>query len=59
VLHGCCQSVMRVVRLIPQTGAIPVVNLYLTINDKYNYHLGRRQAVMALMDWAIDVPQKL
>jgi len=23
------------------------------------YHLGLRQAVMALMFWAIDVPQKL
>lgn len=23
------------------------------------FHLGLRQAVMALMDWAIDVPQKL
>jgi len=23
------------------------------------YHLGLRQAVMALMNWAIDVPQKL
>jgi hypothetical protein len=24
-----------------------------------DYHLGLRQAVMALMNWAIDVPQKL
>lgn len=23
------------------------------------FHLGQRQAVMALMNWAIDVPQKL
>ena len=23
------------------------------------YHLGLRQVVMALMNWAIDVPQKL
>jgi len=23
------------------------------------FHLGLRQAVMALMNWAIDVPQKL
>jgi len=24
-----------------------------------DFHLGLRQAVMALMNWAIDVPQKL
>jgi len=24
-----------------------------------NFHLGPRQAVMALMNWAIDVPRKL
>jgi len=47
------------VRLIPLTDEIPIVNLYLTIYDIYNCHLGLRQAVMALMDWAIDVPQKL
>jgi len=23
------------------------------------FHLGQRQVVMALMNWAIDVPQKL
>ena len=28
------------------------------MNFKY-FHLGLRQAVMALMNWAIDVPQKL
>jgi len=47
------------VRLIPLTDEIPIVNLHLTIYDNYKCHLGLRQAVMALMDWAIDVPQKL
>jgi len=28
------------------------------MNFKY-FHLGLRQAVMALMNWAIDVPQEL
>jgi len=28
------------------------------MNFKY-FHLGLRQVVMALMNWAIDVPQKL
>jgi len=35
VLHGCLQSVLGNIRLNPQTGAILVVNLYLTINDSY------------------------
>jgi len=59
VLHGCRQSVSWEVRLTPQTDKIPVVNLYFTIYDKDRYHLGLRQVVMALMNWAIDVPQKL
>jgi hypothetical protein len=43
------------VRLTPLTDKIPVINLYLIINGLYKYHLGLRQAVMALMNWAIDV----
>jgi hypothetical protein len=27
--------------------------------EMIDFHLGLRQAVMALMNWAIDVPQKL
>ena len=42
------------------TDAIPIVNLYLTIIWCWEgVILGLRQALMALMDWAIDVPQKL
>jgi hypothetical protein len=59
VLHGCRQSVSREVRLTPLTDEIPVINLNLIINGKDRFHLGRRQAVMALMIWAIDVPQEL
>lgn len=33
VLHGCRQPVSWEVRLTPQTGEIPVVNLDLTIYD--------------------------
>lgn len=63
VLHGCRQPVPWEVRLTPLTGEIPIVNLYLTIwcffLSKIKCRLGLRQALMALMNWAIDVPQEL
>jgi len=42
VLHGCRQSVLREVRLIPLTDEIPVVNLYLTIYDSYRVSFGAK-----------------
>ena len=63
MLHGCLQFVLSNVRLDPQTNEIPTINLYLIVHiypDKDDRIMGGlRQVLMALMFWAIDVPQKL
>lgn len=68
VLHGCRQSVLWEVRLTPLTDEIPVVNLYLTINDtdrvsfgaktsRYGPHeLGYRRATKTFTKWCKTVP---
>jgi len=71
VLHGCRQSVLWEVRLTPLTDEIPVVNLYLTINDtdrvpfgaktsRYGpYELGYRRATKTFTKWSETVPLNL
>ena len=63
MLHGCLQFVLSNVRLDPQTNEIPTINLYLIVHiypDKDDRTMGGlRQVLMALMFWAIDVPQLL
>ena len=63
MLHGCLQFVLSNVRLDPQTNEIPTINLYLIVHiypDKDDRIMGGlRQVLMALMFWAIDVPQIL
>jgi len=63
VLHGCLQFVFWNMRLISLTDAIPVVNLYLTINGFYRlpfgaktsrygpHELGYRRATWTLTKW--------
>ena len=71
MLHGCRQSVLWEVRLTPLTDEIPVVNLYLTINDtdrvpfgaktsRYGpYELGYRRATKTFTKWSETVPLNL
>ena len=70
VLHGCRQSVLWEVRLTPLTDEIPVVNLYLAIDDtdrvsfgaktsRYGpYELGYRRATKTFTKWNEFVPLK-